>query len=138
MTLCLSMIEDQARAVGHSIGAQVDEHTLELRIHIQNGCNLREHWAARSKRVRKERSAVAWGLLAAFRHWRPTLPCTVTLTRLAPRKLDSDNAVAGFKAVRDEVAVWLGVNDNDPRVTWRYAQEKAKAYAARIQIEEAP
>jgi hypothetical protein len=60
----------------------------------------------------------------------------VTLTRLAPRMLDDDNAIAGMKAVRDAVADCLVVLDNDPRVEWRYAQERAKGYAVRISIEE--
>ena len=39
----------------------------------------------------------------------------VTLTRVSPRALDSDNLAYAFKAVRDEVAAYFGVNDNDPR-----------------------
>lgn len=144
MTLCLSMLEQQARAVTSAVGVKGEGWTINIpRLHIKNGCNLREHWAARAKRVKKERNAVGWAL--ASQQWKagggrglvrgPGLPAVVTLTRLAPRQLDSDNAVAGFKAVRDAIAEFFGVNDNDPRVTWRYAQEKAKGYACRIEIE---
>ena len=48
----------------------------------------------------------------------------ITLTRIAPRTLDDDNLAAGFKATRDRVADWLGVDDGDKRLTWRYAQER--------------
>jgi hypothetical protein len=64
----------------------------------------------------------------------------VTLTRIGPRDLDSDNLAGSAKAVRDAVARWLGVDDG-PRapVEWRYAQERpakgAKRYAVRITIE---
>jgi hypothetical protein len=38
--------------------------------------------------------------------------------------MDVDNNVASTKAVIDSVAEWLGVDDNDPRITWRWDQEK--------------
>lgn len=138
MTLCLSQIEEQARVVNRHLGVgvkAVGEWSLELPLHIKNGCNLREHPMARHRRVKKERNNVGWALLSFPE--RPRLPCVVTLTRLAARSLDDDNLAGGFKAVRDGVAEWLRVNDNDPRVTWRYAQEKHKGYACRIAIEEA-
>jgi hypothetical protein len=139
--MCLSMIEEQARAVTRATRARGNDYRFEIPLHIKNGCNLREHWAARAKRVKKERNMVGWALLGQRTGPRgelgPSLPVVVTLTRLAPRQLDSDNCVAGFKGVRDSIAEFLGVNDNDPRVTWRYAQEKAKGYSCKIEITEA-
>jgi predicted Fe-S protein YdhL (DUF1289 family) len=136
--MCLTQLEEQAKAC--SRGVTGDGWTLEVPIRIQNGCNLREHHMARHRRVLKERSAVNWAFLArrARATRLPALPIVVTLTRLAPprSKLDDDNNVAGCKAVRDEVAAWLGVDDRSPMVEWRYAQERAKGYAVRIQIEE--
>lgn len=54
----------------------------------------------------------------------PALPVVVTLVRCSPRLLDDDNAVGAMKAVRDEVAAWLGVDDRDPRVRFVVEQEK--------------
>ena len=70
------------------------------------------------------------------RAYAPDPPLTVTMTRIAPRELDSDNLAISFKHVRDGIADWLGVNDNDKRVTWKYAQERGapKHYAARVEI----
>lgn len=66
----------------------------------------------------------------------PPLPVVVTLTRAAPRSLDDDNLAYAFKAVRDGVADGLGVRDNDPRVSWRYAQQKtARGVAPAIVID---
>ena len=65
------------------------------------------------------------------------LPCTVTITRLGPRKLDSDNLATSAKGLRDGIADKLGVDDGDERITWCYAQEKSKTYGVRIEIEEA-
>jgi hypothetical protein len=56
----------------------------------------------------------------------PVGPWVVTVVRLGPRELDAhDNLGTSAKGVVDEIAAWLGLRgDNDPRVTWRYAQEK--------------
>src|SRR3974390_2058721 len=65
-------------------------------------------------------------------HGEIAIPCTVTLTRHAPRALDSDNLQTAFKWIRDEVADCVigfksnGRNDSDPRLTWVYKQEKTK------------
>lgn len=80
-------------------------------------------------------------------------PYTVRFTRLAPRRLDSDNLIMAFKKIRDELSDSLnpdnlhyyvdkkgkvkqlkGRNDDDPEVTWEYAQETSKSYAIRIEI----
>ena len=51
--------------------------------------NAREHWRKRSRRVKAERTAVAWALMGKAP---PKPPCTVKMTRLAPSNgLDSDN-----------------------------------------------
>ena len=104
--------------------------TVELPLRIEARANRREHWAARARRAKQHRIAA----LAVPSH---PLPCVVTLTRVAPRRLDDDNLAAGFKALRDGIADRLGVDDADPRVTWRYAQERGrrKEYAARVRIE---
>lgn len=97
---------------------------------------LRTHWAAKSRI--KTRSDTWFALKAAGKFDPAILPCTVTLTRIAPRALDEgDNLPGGtFKNVRDGVADWLGVDDADTRVNWRYAQVRGapKQYAARIEI----
>lgn len=83
----------------------------------------REHWSKGHRRVKKERAAVAL-VLGPARIWASPL-LAVTLVRCAPRRLDSDNLVASMKAVRDEVAAWLGIDDGDARVEWRVEQRKA-------------
>lgn len=105
---------------------------VELPLRIESVANKREHWGARSRRTKAHRLAA----LAVPEH---PLPCVVTLIRVAPRKLDDDNLASGFKALRDGIADRLGVDDADPRVTWKYGQVrgKAKEYAARVKIEAA-
>jgi hypothetical protein len=107
--------------------------TLPLR--IESVANLREHWRQRAKRARMHREATHFQLKATGEQPLPG-PLTVTLTRIGPRPLDLDNCIGGFKACRDGVADWLGRDDADPLLTWRYAQERGapKTYACRIEI----
>lgn len=103
--------------------------------------NTREHWASRAKRVKMERGATraAWLGVGSTS---PTLPCAVTLIRVAPRKLDGDNLQSALKAVRDEMAEIIGVDDGDESmVTWLYEQrqpERPRAYWAEVKIVEYP
>ncbi|MBE0568400.1 MAG: hypothetical protein IH577_01830 [Deltaproteobacteria bacterium] len=62
----------------------------------------------------------------------------VTLTRIAPRALDTDNLASGLKAIRDGVADALEIDDGSSLIEWRYAQEKGKPgeYAVRVEIQE--
>ena len=85
--------------------------------------NPRELWQARSRRVKKERHAVAWLLKSVTK---PELPCSVLLTRVAPSNgLDDDNLRSALKPARDQIAEWLGVNDRDSaRVRYCYAQRR--------------
>lgn len=107
---------------------------ITIPIRIESTPNLREHWAKRANRNREHRGTIAWML---YGKELPKPPCAVTLTRIAPKRtLDTDNLAAGFKAVRDEIAVWLGADDADPRIEWRYQQRKGKPkeYAAEVEI----
>lgn len=93
---------------------------------LGRGLNDREHHMQRSRRVKAERSQVAW-VLAARNVDRPEPPLLVTLTRIAPSAgLDKgDNLNGSLKAVRDQVAAWLGVDDKlDHVVEYAYAQER--------------
>lgn len=100
-------------------------------LRLVSEANRRDHWAAKARRVKDQRSIVALALRQRLRGMR--LPCVVTITRIAPRRLDDDNAVSSAKACRDSIAALLGVDDRDPRVTWRVEQERG-AYAVRVEI----
>ena len=112
--------------------------TILVPIRTVSCTNAREHWRVRAKRVKEERIAVAWLLRPAFWHRRLTarLPCTVTLTRIAPRDVDDDNLRGALKGCRDEVAAHIGVDDRDERITWRYGQRRGRVreYAVEIHI----
>jgi hypothetical protein len=61
----------------------------------------------------------------------------VTITRIAPRELDSDNLASCAKGIRDGVADALRVDDGDERIRWTYKQERGKP-AVRVDIEFLP
>jgi len=102
--------------------------------------NAREHWAARSKRVKRERTAIAWSMREASAVGVSTILAAAPVIRLtrvtAPRGkiLDDDNLRGCLKAVRDGVADWLGINDNDPRVSWHYAQRNGTAWGVEVEV----
>lgn len=107
-------------------------------IELQTGPNRRLHWAVRAARAKAERLATAaygplpweWRRLAAeserFR---------VTLTRIAPRRVDDDNLQGLLKHVRDQVAKQLGIDDGSARLEWRYQQAKGPAPTVRVDVE---
>jgi predicted Fe-S protein YdhL (DUF1289 family) len=114
--------------------ANIIEFTVPVR--VVSEANLREFWAVRKKRW--DAQAVAISLMLPCTT--PPLPVVVTMTRIGPRNLDTDNLAGGCKRVRDTIARWLGVDDGpESPVEWRYAQERpakgAAKYAVRVRIE---
>lgn len=114
---------------------------FEIPVRVMSEANLREHWAKKHKRSRSQRihTHYAWTQMLGTRHHvKPKPPCIVTLIRIAPRNLDTDNLARGFKAIRDQIADELGVDDGDPIVEWRYDQMRRgrREYAVIVRIEE--
>ncbi len=119
---------------------------IGLDVRLVSTANRREHWA---EKHRREGLQVALLDLRAKQDLaRCELPCTVTLTRIAPRPLDDDNLAAAFKHIRDYVASQLVPatqanqhgrrgDDSDERITWRYAQERGmpKEYGVRVEVD---
>jgi hypothetical protein len=99
---------------------------LELPIRTVSEANLREAWYVRMRRKQAQQRVVALHLGPLGR---PEPPLVITLTRVATRQLDTDNLAGAHKHVRDAVALWLGLDDGDPRLTWRYAQERVNGRA---------
>lgn len=98
--------------------------SFEIPIVTQSAANLREHWATRAKRVASQRRATAYRTPPAVKVLGPLLE--VTLTRRAPRELDTDNLQGALKGVRDQIAAALGVDDRSKLVRWAYAQTKGE------------
>ena len=111
-------------------------------VRVVSLANFRGHLHARAKIVaqqRKDARLVVRDLMAQIGHGYPQ-GCKITvisviLTRCGGRKLDSDNLVSAFKAVRDGVAEGLGVDDGDASVAWSCWQDLVEPQQTKIGIE---
>ncbi len=117
--------------------------TLKIPIKTVSESNTVEHWVKKSNRHKTQKLMVKW----AFRqnNVKVNLPCTITMIRIAPRKLDEhDNLRVSMKWIADEVASLItgdlrpGRADDCKEITWKYDQRKGKVkeYAVEILIEE--
>lgn len=127
-----------AKAAPEASQAPANAIRFKCPVRIESEANRRDHWAARHRRFAKQKRVVALHLLALGGMARPRPPLVVELTRIGPRSLDTDNLAGGCKAVRDQIAAWLGVDDGDPRVEWRYGQQRGKPreYALLVEMTE--
>lgn len=112
----------------------------KIPIRVESELNLSEHWTKKSKRHTNQKMAVH----SYLRIDRPDIkpPCIIKLTRIAPRRFDSDNLVGGFKYIKDAIAEYIHPNlaigraDDDPNIKWEYAQQKGepKEYAMTLEV----
>ncbi len=98
--------------------------------------NKREHWAVKARRVKEQRDVAYYFTCSHMELPLLRLPKSIILTRIAPGRLDDGNLSVAVSAVQDGICDALEVNDGDPRITWKYAQEKGKEYAVKVQIKE--
>ena len=106
--------------------------TVELPIRVVSESNVSCHWATRAKRAKKHRSAAK--LLVKSAITEPLI--VITLTRIAPRRLDDGNLGISMKAVQDGVADALRIDDGSVAVRWLYNQRRGamKEYAVLVEI----
>lgn len=98
--------------------------TITIPFRTVSESNMREHHMAKARRVKWQRNVVGLAVRPRVKGMAHPLPCSVLMTRVAPRPLDDDNLRGALKATRDQIAAELGVDDRDPRVVWRYAQRR--------------
>jgi hypothetical protein len=108
--------------------------TARIPVRLISEANAHTHWRERQKRAKAQRAAAKAAMGEDIKG--PPPPYTITITRIAPRRLDSDNLAGAGKHVRDGIADWLRIDDGDPRLTWHYEQrsEGAGKYAAEVVI----
>jgi hypothetical protein len=123
---------------------------FEMRLETVTGMNVRECKYGRARRVKAERATTDGHLamqgLARRNEIRASLPLLISLTRMSPKAkwlpdkrifeaCDDDAVPPALKGVRDEIAKWLGMDDGDQRLFFKYAQEKGPM-GVRVRIEE--
>src|SRR5262245_49440248 len=99
---------------------------------LESNANMREHWAVKAQRTKRQRTRVTPVMQAHTRGIRPLV--VVTITRVSPRALDKDNLAGSCKAVQDEIAKVLRIDDGSRLIDWHYVQAKGD-YAVRVRIE---
>lgn len=106
---------------------------LLLHMNLPSLANVRLHYMQRARIAKAHRKIVRAALAGRSL---PELPRMVVLTRIGPRKMDSDNLAISFKHVRDEIAAQYGVDDGSELYDWVYAQESRGkgVYAVRIEV----
>ncbi|MCE9567793.1 MAG: hypothetical protein K8U57_37820 [Planctomycetes bacterium] len=111
---------------------------ITLPCRVISEANRRDHWAVAKRRADAQAEALREAIdNAGLTNHRPPLPVAVTWTRIGKQKLDDDNLARSFKSLRDRLAEWLGIDDGDPRITWRYQQSHGSP-GVTVQIESRP
>jgi len=110
--------------------------TVVVPVRTVSELNRHEHWRLRQKRAKVQHEVVGWACVDnGFKIPFEGVPVHVHLTRLASRKLDTDNLAGSLKHVRDAVAKYMGCDDGDEsKITWSVGQEPQKGYAVRIEF----
>lgn len=108
--------------------------TFEIPVKAVSLTNEHTHWRKKANTAKAQRKA---GYLYAMQARIRTLPfpLVITMTRIAPRPLDSDNLPPSMKSIRDGISDALKIDDRDPRVEWEYKQSrrKPKEYAVIVE-----
>lgn len=109
--------------------------TVTIPMRLESSANGRGSWRIAWAREREQKNTVYAHLLRALNRRDRVVPNVVTITRIAPKALDSDNNIRAAKHVRDTIARVFGVDDG-PRgpIEWRYDQRRG-AWAVEIGLE---
>ena len=60
----------------------------------------------------------------------------VTLVNFRKRLIDGDNLIGGCKPLRDTIASWLELDDNERFIDWEYHQVKSNNIGTLVKIEQ--
>ena len=113
---------------------------VERPMELRSAANLRLHWSERARRAKTHR-LIGYTLMRSAIHatGNPFFMARlgdieIELTRMAPRRLDSDNNVSAFKSIRDGVADALEIDDGDEHFLWTYRQESVAKKNSGIRV----
>lgn len=104
---------------------------IKIPIRLPSLANTRWHWA-KLARVKKAQKTATVACLSS--HELPPLPVVVTIVRLGPRGLDTDNLAASAKAVVDGIAHAYGADDGSEQFEWHFEQRRTKDYGVEVYI----
>lgn len=118
------------------------DHSLWMTLPIRtvSEANNFDHWTIKAKRHKMQKGWIVMALAANKKH--VTLPCKITITRVASRMLDQhDNLPMSLKFCIDALCEELtgikqaGQADNDERIKIEFKQEKSSTHGVKVLIE---
>lgn len=122
-------------------GTKAEPGRVEILLPLRtvSEANCFEAWRNKHKRHKDQKRAVMFAMIPIKEAIR--LPCTIRITRLAPKGLDAhDNLRMAVKYILDQTCAEImndfrpGRADGSDQLTFEYAQEKSKVYAVKIEI----
>lgn len=111
-------------------------------VRLVSESNMREHWTKKIRRKKQQKELICLYLKNEIQT-KMTPPVQITLTRIAPRKLDYDNLVSSMKTVQDAIAGFLlpdlapgRADDPSQGLSFSYGQKRGspKEYGLEIAI----
>lgn len=110
------------------IAFTIDEATPSMNV------MLRKHWTA-DRKLKQHWTKLVWVAVHGMKPQRPYSKARITITRVSPRVLDTDNCVGSVKHLCDGLrACGIIADDTPEHVELIVRQEKGKA-ATRVRIE---
>ena len=115
------------------------EWTISAPIKTTNPLNgAHGHWTVKAKERKAQRQNIRLVLQSAYprQTYRVIFPVEIHLVRVAPSNgLDDDSLPASFKAVRDGITDWLGLDDDrTPDIRWTYDQRRGPRGAYSVEV----
>ena len=100
---------------------------------LKSMANISMHWRSRMRKVRDLRSNAYFCTIELIKKIELIeKPIVITITRVSPRSLDSDNLAYACKPIRDGIAdaIWPDrpqrIRDDHEDVFWEYYQRRSK------------
>lgn len=119
-------------------GSEVRAAVTVPGVKVVGEANRRDHWAVRRRRAMGQKAATHAALVTlgpdVRDRFRAAATVTVRFVRIGGKKLDSDNLVGGFKAIRDQLAKWLQVDDGSDRLRFEWPVQEAGSAGFRIEL----
>jgi hypothetical protein len=123
----------QVRLVDHYTYSTDNDVVVMLPLQTKSEANQRGNWRTKEKRRKEQVNVASLGIRSGTLHHRGRRVSRVEMTRIGPRKLDTDNLHGALKYVRDGIALGLGINDDTD--IWFPLQEKHPClYGVRVRV----
>jgi hypothetical protein len=123
----------QVRLVDHFTYSTENDVVVMLPLQTKSEANQRGSWRTKEKRRKEQVNVASLSIRSGTMHHRRRRVSRVEVTRIGPRKLDTDNLHGALKYVRDGIALGLGIND-DTDIWFTYQEIHPWLYGVRVRV----